>query len=149
VILVAIWVDDIITTSSSNAALNDFEEELKSEFSIKSLGNLHYFLGICVNRTDEGIQINQQAIIDKILERFKMETCSTAPTPMVEGAESSLGTYIEQKDSQQFPYRELIGSLMYLVVATRPDIAYAVAYLSQFLNKPQLQHWNYAKRILR
>ena len=80
-----------------------------------------------------------------------MGTCSTAPTPLTEGAESTLDyqSSEQKQDSQPFPYRELIGSLMYLVVATRPDIAYAVAYLSQFLNNPQGKHWTYAKRVLR
>ena len=55
----------------------------------------------------------------------------------------------EKQAVEKYPYRELIGKLLYLAIATRPDIAYAVGVLCRFVDNPGMEHWNGAKRVLR
>lgn len=80
-----------------------------------------------------------------------MKNCNSLATPM----DSNIVLRKERDEkgkiikNENIPYRELIGSLMYLAVGTRPDIMYAVSKLSQFLETPTNNHWSAAKRILR
>ncbi|CAB0004503.1 unnamed protein product, partial [Nesidiocoris tenuis] len=75
-----------------------------------------------------------------------MENCKPIGSPM--DPKTKL-TPSEEKSQENLPYQNLIGCLMYLSVATRPDISFAVSYLSQFNSCYNSQHWNAAKRVLR
>ncbi|XP_054257154.1 uncharacterized protein LOC128982130 [Macrosteles quadrilineatus] len=68
-----------------------------------------------------------------------MGNCGSAPTPMVK----------YEQDETSFPYRKTVGALMYLMVSTRPDIAYAVSIVSRSLENPTINDWCRVKRILR
>jgi hypothetical protein len=80
------------------------------------------------------------------LRRFRMDSANPVSTP-IEKCEP-LGI-TEESTSTSAPYREAVGCLMYLAVATRPDIAFAVAYVSRFLEKPKERHWSAVKRIFK
>lgn len=90
------------------------------------------------------IRLSQEKYIDQLLQKFNMNECKSAKTPL----ESKLDFSVESKKSD-VPYQQLIGCLMYLAVLTRPDIAFSVSYLSQFNNCFNDSHWKYAKRVLR
>lgn len=74
-----------------------------------------------------------------------MTESKTFDTPM----EDKLHITKEENCNLHVPYQQLIGSLMYLAVLTRPDIMYSVSFLSQFNNSFNNKHWMYAKRILK
>lgn len=116
-----------------------------SKFEMKDLGKAELILGIRVTQRDGSIKLDQEAFIEKMLKKFNMSDCKTTTTPLVTGQQLERG--IEQM--QSLPYRELIGSLMYAAVCTRPDIAFAVSYLSQFNNCYDEEHWRSAKYVLR
>lgn len=90
------------------------------------------------------IRLIQTAYAKAILEKFGMTSCNSVATP----ADTSTTLNINE-DPKNVPYRQLIGSLMYLAVVTRPDLAYTVTTLSKFLNSPTNEHWNAGKRVLR
>ena len=75
-----------------------------------------------VKNTKKGFNMHQGLYIEKILEKFNMSDCSPVPTPYVEGHGTG-----KELPNKKYPYREAIGSLIYLSNGTRPDIAYAVA----------------------
>ncbi|GFR26965.1 retrovirus-related Pol polyprotein from transposon TNT 1-94, partial [Trichonephila clavata] len=81
----------------------------------------------------------------KILSHFDMINSNPVGTPIEKGAITSNNSVSLSAD---VPYREAVGSLMFLAIVTRPDIAYAVGVLSQVLDKPQQMHWTMVKRIL-
>lgn len=93
--------------------------------------------------------INQKAYIEKILERFGMTDCKPSPTPMEFNCKLTKPDNLDKSQMQMYPYQSLIGVLMYLVVSTRPDIAYTVNYFSQFNTNYSIDHWKTAKRVLR
>jgi len=114
-------------------------------FSLKDLGNIHYFLGIEVHRNNNGMYLRQTKYIKDILKKFNMETISTCPTPMVTGRQ-----FTTEGEPMTNPslYRQAIGALQYLT-NTRPDIVFAVNKLNQYISTPTMDHWQGIKRILR
>jgi len=87
----------------------------------------------------------------KILKRFKMEeVANTVAIPADPNHQMSTSVHINgEKEVENIPYREAVGSLMYLSIGTRPDITFAVNSVSQFLERPMKIHWNAVKRILK
>lgn len=84
-----------------------------------------------------------------MLERFGMSECKPIGTPMEANLKLSKSEKSPNEILDDVPYRELLGSLTYLSVCTRPDISYTVSYLSQFNHNYGTEHWKAAKRVLR
>ena len=107
---------------------------------------MKYFFGLEVTQTDQGIFICQHMYATDILQRFRMDKCKPAETPI------SLGTKLTKNDDRPTInatlYKTMVGNLMYLT-ATRPDLMYAVSLISRFMESPKNSHWNVGKRILR
>lgn len=108
------------------------------------MGNLSYFLGVEVLPYSQGIFLSQSKYVSDILQRANMTGCKPCSTP--------LSTSLQQLDGSPIPspteYRALVGSLQYLSL-TRPDVAYAVNRLSQFMHSPTTHHFKALKRLLR
>ncbi|XP_051156201.1 uncharacterized protein LOC127278509 [Leptopilina boulardi] len=98
---------------------------------------------------DGFLEMSQSGYIETVLKRFGMENSRPVSTPLVPGLKLQKIDQSETGELETFPFRELIGCLMYLAIGTRPDIAYAVNHLSQFNNTNGKDHWIAAKRILR
>jgi hypothetical protein len=131
----------------------DFLDEVKlllsTDFECKDLGNAHFLLGIELRMlTGGGIELNQHAYIEKILKRYRMNDCNTIGTPLEEHSHLVKGTEEEQIDHPAL-YQSLIGSLMYFVIGTRPDLAHTISFLSQFSSCPTQAHLTAALRVLR
>jgi histone deacetylase 1/2 len=135
-------------TSSSDNAITALLRDLNENFAIKDLGDLHFFLGIEVKRISNGLLLTQEKYATELLEKVGMTKCKTAPTPLSSSDQLSLhtGTPLGPEDSTQ--YRSIVGALQYLTL-TRPDLAYSVNKVCQFLHAPTTEHWTATKRILR
>lgn len=147
-IIIVIYVDDLLIAYSCPRKLKEVKDLLNSKFELKDLGRPKRLIGIDMIYNKEGIKICQQKFIEDTLKKFKMEDCKTTSTPMEPGLK------LERcgKDESQhlnLPYKNLIGTLMYLAVATRPDIMFAISYLSQFNDCHKEEHFKCAKRVLR
>jgi len=112
------------------------------------LGEIKHCLGIEFLRNQDSIMLNQGSYIQHLIERFNMTDAKPVKTPMETGLKLTKENET-LRNKNNIPYRELLGCLMHLSVATRPDIAHAVSYLSQFNNDYGSTHWKAAKRILR
>lgn len=147
-IFVLVYVDDIIVASSSTQATECLLKDLEKEFALKDLGDLHYFLGIEVKKTRDGLLLTQGRYTSEILQRANMSTCKPVNTPLStsEKLSQTEGTALGPSDSTQ--YRSLVGALQYLTL-TRPDISFSVNKVCQFLQQPTTAHWSAVKRILR
>jgi histone deacetylase 1/2 len=148
IIYVLIYVDDIIVTSSSDKAIGALLHDLRDDFALKDLGPLHFFLGIEVKQTYDGLRLTQEKYAADILTKVGMLQCTTAPTPLSSSETLSLvqGDPLGPEDSTQ--YRSIVGALQYLTL-TRPDISFSVNKVCQFLHAPTTSHWSAVKRILR
>lgn len=142
-VLMLLYVDDILLVGSETS---DVVKNLKQEFNVKDMGDISTYLGIEFKRTDEKMEISQCNMINKVLQKFSMENCKGACTPLEPNFQVSAEEELELVD---VPFRELIGSLMYISLGSRPDITYAVSFLSRYLDKPNKKVWIGAKRVLR
>jgi histone deacetylase 1/2 len=142
-----VYVDDIIVISSSSAAVDRLISSLCQQFTVKDLGDLHYFLGIEVSRLQHGLSLSQRQYALELLARVGMSKCSPFPTPMssTDRLCAAVGEVLSTDDATT--YRSLVGGLQYLAL-TQPDIAYAVNCVCQYLHDPRSSHWSVVKRIL-
>ena len=148
-LIAVIYVDDILIASNNESEINKLTKHLASEFQIKDLGEVKYCLGIEFTRNKMEIKMNQKVYIENMLEKFGMKESKPVSTPMDCNVKLKKAINESENQNKDLPFRELVGSLMYLAVCTRPDIAYAVSNLSQFSNCYDKSHWTAAKRVLR
>ena len=140
-----VYVDDIIIASNCAKAVQDLKDTLERNFKLKDLGNLRFFLGLEVARTEKGILISQRHYALQLLADAGYLACKSANTPMEANLRLSLeeGELIDNPSS----YRRMIGKLLYLTI-TRPYISFSVNRLSQFLANPRAPHLKAAQRVL-
>jgi hypothetical protein len=155
IVIVVIYVDDLMVASDNPRKLQRLKSELSKSFEMKDLGPLSFCLGIELTQDvkKQTITLSQSKYIKETLSRFNMENYKGVTTPINRNEKLSKEmcpkTEEEKKAVEMLPYQSLVGSLMYLAVSTRPDIAHAVSMLSQFNTNFGEQHWRAAKRVLR
>ncbi|XP_066358337.1 uncharacterized mitochondrial protein AtMg00810-like [Miscanthus floridulus] len=111
--------------------------QMKKAFDMSDLGLLYFYLGVEVRQDANGIALHQTHYAKHILELGGMTGCNLAHPPMEEWLKLSRDSTVEEVDATY--YRRLIGSLRYLV-HTRPDLVFAVAYVSWFMERPAMEH---------
>src|SRR5882724_9186230 len=113
------------------------------------MGEVHWLLGVEIKRDRHAhtITLSQKAYIDAICARYCLQDARSATTPMEAGAQ--LTDEREDEPRSDYPYKELVRSLMYAATATWLDIAFATSILSQFAQAPAKVHWEAAKRVVR
>ncbi|KAJ8709817.1 hypothetical protein PYW08_000038 [Mythimna loreyi] len=144
---IALFVDDFFVFSNCTKELDYLKSQLSTSFKLKDLGELRQCLGMNVKIENGKIFVDQKLFIEKLLSKFNMNNCKSAETPMEVNLKLEKSENLISKS--KYPYQQLIGSLMYLSVLTRPDISYCVSYLSQFNNSYREIHWKHAKRVLK
>lgn len=148
----ALYVDDGLIVSNSNEQVKELVTAIKQHFDVTVI-DAECYLGLQIeyDREMKIMHIHQTAYAHSVLNKFKMVDCNAIKTPMDVNAviQANVANEGKQLPAANVPYRELIGSLMYLSVGTRPDIAFAVSKLSKYLANPSNEHWLLAKRILR
>ena len=152
-IWVAVFVDDLVISSPSMTAIDSFKAAMSSRFNMKDMGSLANVLGMEVNRTSTTLSMTQQAYIKDVSKRFGVHTnrCKHK-LPMRPNIKLSIAdcptTPEEREEADALPYRSLIGSLMYLMISTRPDIACPLIQLSRFLQNWGKVHYTAALDLL-
>eukprot|EP00253_Pinus_taeda_P003812 PITA_03812 len=145
-IILVLYVDDLILTGSDPNLINHVKSNLKKKFEITDLGHLHYFLGLQVLQSKEGISLSQSKYACDIICRFHMEECKPAPSPFQSGVKISVSCTSPEVDATL--YLQLVGKLLFLT-HTRPDLSFVVGLVALFMQNPRESHWKVAKRILR
>ncbi|XP_058724364.1 phospholipid-transporting ATPase 2-like isoform X1 [Vicia villosa] len=144
VTVLLVYVDDIIMTGDDWKEQHILSHCLAKEFEIKALGKLKYFLGIEVAHSRKGIFISQQKYIADLLKETGKTACKPASVPM--DPNLKLGNTEDVAVDKEM-YQRLVGRLIYLS-HTRPDIAYAVSMVSQFMHCPKEIHLQAVHRIM-
>lgn len=136
-----LWVDDILLFGSKSA--NDkIYRELAAEFDVSYIGYPKRVVGIHIDQDQHKIRLHQTLYAEEVLKRFKMQDCKPVNTPCT-GIDSNTEPF------DKTYYMQLLGSVMFLMIGTRPDIAYTVNLLSRALKDPTHAHWIAGKRLLR
>jgi hypothetical protein len=141
-------VDDIIVISSSPDATATLLTNLETEFALKDLRDLHYFLGIEVTKIQVGILLSQNKYAMEILERAGMKHCKPASTPLSTSEKLSAHVGVVLGPNDATSYQSIVGGLQYLTL-TRPDLGFSVNKVCQYLHSPTTLHLVAVKRILR
>ena len=135
--MLIVYVDDIVVIGNDKEGMAQLKECLLKEFEIKDLGRLKYFLGIEVAHSKEGIFISQQKYVVDLLKETGLLGCKASNTPI--DPNHKLGEALEGDKVDKGVYQRLVGKLIYLAY-TRPDIAYVVGVVSQFMHNPGEVH---------
>ena len=145
IVILLLYVDDIIITGSATVSISDVIQALTTEFDIKDLGPLHYFLGIQITSNSAGSFLSQTKYVQDLLVKAEMidaKPCDTSCLPYNRLLKEDGAPY-----SNPSLYRSLVGALQYLTF-TRPDIAFSVHQVSQFMQNPIVSHFTAVKSIL-
>jgi hypothetical protein len=145
-LVVRVYVDYLVITGSYRDDIKSFKEEMASVFKMSDLSLLHYYLGVEVKQSVSSISLSQGVYTMKILERSGMTGCNRCHVPME--ARLKLSKQSTQLLVDATAYQSIVGSLWYLV-NTRPDLAFVVGYVSNFLEELREDHLTVVKKILR
>ena len=151
-IIIALFVDDLIIFTDSVDFLVTLKNGVSEICSLKDLGPLRKCLGVNVHqdKVKGTIQLEQTDYIESILSAFGMKECRSTNTPMeTKICSSGKGSPQTQFNPERIPYQSAVGSLLYLVQATRPDLVHAVSVFSRYNQSYDESHWNMVKRIFR
>ena len=154
VMMIALYVDDLLLATKTKSQTTWIKNMLSDRFDMKDLGEAQVCLGLEIarDRKQKKLWLTQKSYMEKILNRFGMGECKPVATPMEEpkSPDERIEVISDQDvDAIDVPYREAIGSLMYLMIGSRPDISYAVGKLARFCESPKWKHWIAVKRVLR
>jgi transposase InsO family protein len=152
--ILLVWVDDFVSISTTDDRNNAAEKDLKVHFDVKSLGQPNLLLGMKIHQENHLITLSQTHYIDALLEKFGLTDMNPVSTPMDINVKLDAITKDQEEQGEAHDritqgYAALIGSLMYLAIGTRPDIAFTVNKLAQFTQNPRQIHWTAVKRVFR
>lgn len=143
---VLVYVDDLLLCGSNMSVITDLKHMLSTQFHMKDLGPIHYFLGLEVDRSSSGFFISQKKYTLDLLTEYGLLHCKPFSLPM--DSHIKLTPTVGDPLPNPTSYQRLLGQLIYLTI-TRPDIAFTVHTLSQYMNAPTTVHLQAAKRLLR
>ncbi|CAI7780135.1 unnamed protein product [Closterium sp. NIES-53] len=145
--MLLVYVDDLIILSSSSSLLSSFKRTLSSRFKLRDLGPLSYYLGFHItrDRTSRTLHLHQSKFITSILDTYSFTPLNLAATPM----HTKFQLPVTSSPHSSFPYTSFVGSIMYAMVGSRPDLAYSAGVLARHLHDWSTPHVSAAKRIAR
>ncbi|MBW0536909.1 hypothetical protein O181_076624 [Austropuccinia psidii MF-1] len=143
-----VHVDDIAIFGKD---VEPFKAKVSRELDVKDIGAADLMLGVKVTQQDDLISLNQQHFCESLLDLYGMGDCRPVCTPLIPNQQLSSASEEELSsfNALGISYRSAIGSINYLSTATRPDLSYAVSSLSQFLERPGINHWKAFLHVLR
>ena len=150
-LIISTFVDDIkIMAPKDNGFIQCVKAKLAAAFSIVDMGPISFYLGLKVERDQikRMIKLSQPAYIDKVFSRFHFDQANTVNTPIKETTLLQPRTEGQASAAERERYQSMTGSIMFSMVETRPDIAFATLIASQFAKNPGHQHTKAVKTIL-
>ena len=145
-IILCLYVDDMLVAGSNMDHIKGLKHQLAHAFSIKDLGAEKQILGmmICRHRKNKTLTLSQVDYVEKVLQRFYMENAKVVSTPLPGHLkltkEMCPKTQEEEDNMSKVPYASAVGSLMYAMVCTRPNIAHTVGVVSRYMSHPGIEH---------
>jgi len=154
ILILASHVDDCTLTGSSHELMGLFKDEIWAKYKITDLGPISWVLGMKVIRDHvaQMVSLSQEPYIDAIITKYNFSDLKPVSIPMDPNVQLSCTCPMSIADTAHMkcvPYRAAVGSLMYLAIATRPNIVFAISTVAQFSQDPTPEHWEAVKRIYR
>jgi hypothetical protein len=148
-IFVLVYVDDILIAAKDNDSVTSVIQAFQALFDVRDLGEADFFLGMDIHRdrTSKTLKIGQHRLVSELVDKYGLGECKGKTIPL--SPSIKLTKTGEPLDRDKYGYSELIGSLLYVSVCTRPDIAQAVGALTRYMSQPTVTHWQAAKGVVR
>ena len=149
--IIAIYVDDILLAGPNKKEIQVIKNRLHERFEMTDMGACAYYLGMTVtrDRVNRILRLGQAGYVQKFITEHGMWECKGTPTPMGTEKYQVAEEDFQATDASRTAYQSAVGSLMYAILGTRPDIAYAVSVVSRYGFNPNESHWKAVKRIFR
>jgi hypothetical protein len=147
-IVIVIYVDDILFFGKNKKDINSLKQRFMKIWECRDLGDSQEFLCMHIKRRKGCILVDQCDYLKKVLQRFDLQNAKAVPTPLPEGYHPMPNKNKSTPDLRS-KYQQVIGSLLYIMLGTQPDIAYAVTKLSQYAANPSEEHLSRAYYICR
>ena len=150
-----LYVDDILLISKSKSKITELKSMLNTNFDMKDLGPARKILGMVIerNRGKNLLKIHQHDYLLKAVQKFGMSNCKTVNTPLgghfILSKAQCPSSDSEKLKMELIPYANVIGTIMYSMISTRPDLAFSISLLSRFMSNPGKLHWEALKYLLR
>ena len=154
-IILLLYVDDMLIVGRDTNKIDKLKKELSKSFEMKDLGPASQILGINISRdrTNRKLWLSQESYIEKVLDKFNMGKAKPVSSPLGShlklSSKQSPSSEKEKEEMRNVPYASAVGSLMYAMVCTRPDIVHTVRVVNRFLSNPGKEHWIAVKWIIR
>ena len=147
-VTIGLYVDDFVYTGAIDALLKA-KAELAAQFKVKDLGPAHHIVGLQVTQTETGIALSQSTYIRELIESTGLTDAHAVSCPMTL-ADLNSASEVSGEDApcNITQYRQILGKLMWAMVGTRPDIAFAVGALGRFASAPSERHLKMARRVV-
>ena len=148
--IVTVYVDDLILFTEDTTTMQNLKNGLTNRFKMSDMGPLHYILGVSIiqDSTTGGLWLHQSTYIDQLLEKYRLVEAKPVSTPLDVNVKLVKEDGVSKSADQKL-YQSIVGSLLYVAIASRPDIQHAVSTVSKFSANPSETHLTAAKRILR
>lgn len=159
VCFLVVYVDDLLLAASDRPFMDAIKKKLAATYKMRDMGAASYILGIAItrDRARRTIELSQERYIEKVLANCGMDRSRPVDTPMHHSVRIGVDDPRDNTVYREYcfgenitvSYASVVGYLMYAMLGTRPDIAYAVGVLGRYAANPKLIHWDAAKRVLR
>ena len=154
-VIIPVFIDDMTIAARSKEAIQRVKDDLRKHFKLRDLGPTSFLLGVEVerDRSTRTLTLNQKQYVLDLLERFDLSDCNAVTTPLDPSIRLSSAQSPQTEEDieamRSVPYLQAVGALMYLAVATHPDISYTVGVLARFNKNPGPLHWKAVKHLFR
>ncbi|KAE8702578.1 Cyclin-L1-1 [Hibiscus syriacus] len=151
-VILMLYVDDMLVVGPNKDHIEELKAQLAREFEMNELGSTNKILGMQIHqdRSNRKIWLSQKNYLKKILSRFNMQDCKSISTPLPINFKLSSNmnpsSEEDRMEMSRVPYASAVGSLMFAMICTRPDIAQAVGVVSRYMANLDKEHWNTTKR---
>ncbi|KAG8478386.1 hypothetical protein CXB51_028195 [Gossypium anomalum] len=150
-----LYVDDMLIAAKDKGEIINVKAQLNEEFEMKDLGQAKKILGIEILRDKKTskLYLSQKGYIEKVLCRFNIQSAKPVSTPLAAHFRLSSALSPQSNDEIEYmshvPYSSEVGSLMYVIDCSRPDLSYAISAVSRYMVNPNKEHWKVVQWILR
>jgi hypothetical protein len=153
-VFLAVYVDDLLIFGHDLNYISEFKLRLNQKFTIKDFGEVKNILGMCVTRDRQNrtLRLDQTDYIRKLVAKYRLSpdrTYSQRPIPISKATVRSPVDPSAPSIEGTYPFRSVIGALLYANMCTRPDISYAVSSLASHNSNPKKVHWLAAMELLK
>ena len=149
---IILYVDDVLLFGKETTYFFEVKRKLSKRYKLNDLGRVKEFLGVKYKRFSDRIEMNVESHIDKMLQRFNMTNCVISTVPAIQSVQLSKDdcptTAEEREYMKLIPYRELVGSLIYISITLIAQVSCSINKLAKFMSNPGKKHWEAAKRVL-